>query len=211
MLKGRQATRLNAGALAMVAFAGFILFSTTLVQAKNTSVSTRSLGGASCSTATDQLTAEKSKDVVAGYTLWLSGYITSRNVSAGFYDIFPVVSPSTELTQFFFNICSSNPDAKLLEVVEAAVNLLISKGYALAGRLGTPEIVLIPHGGGEVPVYKDFLIKVQQFLNGAGHRISADGRFGSRTKSAIADYKKKNKLGGPPLPDSYMLQAMVAK
>lgn len=211
MLKRMQRARLSAGALAVVAIASFILFSTTLVQAKNATVATRSLGSLSCSTAIDQLNGENSKDLVAGYTLWLSGYITSKNVSLGFYDIFPVLSPSTELTQFFFNICSSNPDAKLVEVVEAAVSMLTNKGYALVGREGTPEIVIISHDGEEVRVYKEFLVKAQQFLKRGGYRISADGRFGDRTKAAIADYKKKNQIGGPPLPDSYMLQSMAAK
>lgn len=199
-----------AGFLAIATFVVVAVFSSTSVQAKKSSFSTRSLGGVSCSTAVDQLTAAKSNDIAAAYTLWLSGYITSKNISSGFYDVFPILSPSMELTQFFANICSSNPDAKLVEVVEATVTTLTRKGYALAGRVGTPEIVMIPHEGGKVPVYKDFLVNIQKFLKRAGYRISADGRFGNRTKAAIADYKKKNKLSGPALPDTFMLQAMVA-
>jgi hypothetical protein len=211
MLKGIQRARLSAGALFMVAIASFMLFSITLLQAKTATIATRSLGGLRCSAVIDQLTGEKSNDVVAGYTLWLSGYITSKNTTLGYYDVFPVLSPSTELTQFFLNICSSNPESNLVEVVEAAVSMLTKKGYALAGRVGAPEIVVISHDGGEVPVYREFLVKIQQFLKRGGYRISADGRFGDRTRAAIADYKKKNKLGGPPLPDSYMLQAMASK
>ena len=220
MEERKQTVPSRAGALTLVtsigvllAIASFVvvaLFSATPAQAKKSSFSTRSLGGVSCSAAIDQLTATKSNNTAAAYTLWLSGYITSKNVSSGFYDVFPVLSPSVELTQFFANICSSNPDAKLVEVVEATVSTLTSKGYALAGRVGAPEIVMISHEGGKVPVYKDFLVKIQKFLKRAGYRISPDGRFGNRTKAAIEDYKKKNKLRGPALPDTYMLQAMIA-
>ena len=211
VLKARQRVKSDAARLAIASVLVFAFLSATSVQAKNSTFSTRSLGGISCSTAIDQLTSAKGGDVIAGYTLWLGGYITAKNISLGFYDVFPVLSPGMEMTQFFANICSSNRDAKLLEVVESSVLMLTSKGYALAGREGTPEIVVISHDGGEVPVYKEFLIKVQAFLKRAGYRISADGKFGNRTKEAIADYKKKNELNGPALPDSYMLLAMVAK
>lgn len=211
MFKRTQRAKSRGGALAIASLVVVAIFSTTPVQAKKSTFSSRSLGLVSCSTAVAQLTNAKVNDVVDSYTLWLSGYITSRNISSGFYDVFPVLSPTRELTQFFANICSSNPDAKLVEVVEAALIMLINKGYALAGRVGTPEIVVISHDGGDVPVYKEFLINVQKFLRRAGYRISADGRFGNRTKAAIAEYKKINKLSGPALPDTYMLQAMAAK
>jgi peptidoglycan hydrolase-like protein with peptidoglycan-binding domain len=215
MLRKKQKALSCAGALAVATFVVVALFSTASVQAKKSSFSTRSLGGVSCSTAIDQLTTAKGTakgtDMAAAYTLWLSGYITSKNISSGFYDVFPVLAPGMQLTQFFANICSSNTDAKLVEVVEGAVNTLISKGYALPGRVGSPKIVVISHDDGKVPVYKDFLVNMQKFLKRAGYRISADGRFGNRTRAAIADYKQKNKLSGPALPDASMLQAMVAK
>ena len=153
MLKGKQRGKARSGALTIAIFVVVALFSTTSGQAKKSTFSARSLGAVSCSTVVDQLTDAEGNDALAGYTLWLSGYVTSKNISSGFYDVFPVLSPTKELVQFFANICSSNPNAKLVEVVEAALMMLTNKGYALAGRVGNPEIVVISHDGGDVPVY----------------------------------------------------------
>ena len=65
MLRKKQKALSCAGALAVATFVVVALFSTASVQAKNSTFSTRSLGGVSCSTAIDQLTAaEDRKSVV---------------------------------------------------------------------------------------------------------------------------------------------------
>jgi len=73
------------------------------------------------------------------------------------------------------------------------------------------ETLELVDGEHKIRVYKNYLIRMQQHLNGRGFKVDSIGRFDESTKRAFLEYKKGNNIVGPALPDSLCLVFVLSQ
>jgi hypothetical protein len=187
----------------------FLSFSALIgsVNAKNTTVSVRTLGVAKCQNVMADLNSESNKgDRGQLYVQWLSGYISAYNVQNNVFDAFPVRHPVTESLQFFLSLCAVNPDKNFVQVINSGLEALKSL------HIKNPsDEVKIDIQGKQYIFYKSYMESAQFVLRNSGQRIIVDGLYGEATERGFRQYKLDKKLPGPPVPDYTFLLHVLEK
>lgn len=192
-----------------LSFGGLLLlvissFSTTTYS--QSSFAVRSLGMQKCDAFIQNIQSTSQRGASVLYSQWLAGYLTAKNASSNFVDVFPIRDPLDEWLRFIALICSVNQEKRLVEVTEGAI--LALKDYAVV--LGD-KTVEIKYKEKNFIVYKKFLEQSQLYLKSRGYKVSVDGVYGRNTEAAFSKYKKDNKISGPPLPDSFFLASVLGQ
>lgn len=187
----------------------FLSFSALIgsVNAKDTTVSVRTLGILKCQNVISDLNSASNKgDISQLYVQWLSGYITAYNVQNNLFDAFPVRHPVNESLRFFISLCAVNSDKNFLQVVNAGLEVLKSLHIKKPSENVTVDIE-----GKQYIFYKSYMESAQLILRNSGQRIIIDGLYGEATERSFRQYKLDNKLSGPPVPDFMFLLHVLEK
>lgn len=187
----------------------FLSFSALIgsVNAKDTTVSVRTLGILKCQNVISDLNSASNKgDISQLYVQWLSGYITAYNVQNNLFDAFPVRHPVNESLRFFISLCAINSDKNFLQVVNSGLEVLKSLHIKKPSENVTVDIE-----GKQYIFYKSYMESAQLILRNSGQRIIIDGLYGEATERSFRQYKLDNKLSGPPVPDFMFLLHVLEK
>lgn len=177
------------------------------VNAKDTTVSVRTLGILKCQDVISDLNSASNKgDISQLYVQWLSGYITAYNVQNNLFDAFPVRHPVNESLRFFVSLCAVNSDKSFLQVVNSGLEVLKSLHIKKPSENVTVDIE-----GKQYIFYKSYIESAQLILRNSGQRIIIDGLYGEATERSFRRYKLDNKLSGPPVPDFMFLLHVLEK
>ena len=173
----------------------------------NSTFTVRSLGLQKCEQLVGVMQGEAESQAVVLYSQWMAGYLTAKNASLGVLDVFPIRDPLGEWVRFVTLVCASNMNKTLAEVLEGSVSALAD--YRETGA--SAETLELADGEYKIRVYKNYLIRMQQHLNGRGFKVDSIGRFDESTKRAFLEYKKSNNIVGPALPDSLFLVFVLSQ
>jgi hypothetical protein len=188
----------------------FLSFSALIgsVNAKDKTVSVRTLGVAKCQNVISDINSASNKgDMSQLYVQWLSGYISAYNVQNNVFDAFPVRHPVTESLQFFLSLCAVNPDKNFVQVVNSGLGALKSLHIKKPS-----DDVSVDIEGKQYIFYKSYMESAQFILRNSGQRIIVDGLWGGATERGFRQYKLDKKLPGPPVPDyTFLLHALEKK
>jgi hypothetical protein len=187
----------------------FLSFSALIgsVNAKDTTVSVRTLGISKCPNVISDLTSASNKGETSQlYVQWLSGYISAYNVQNNLYDAFPVRHPVDESLRFFLSLCTVNPDKNFIQIVNSGLEVLKSL------HIKNPsDNVTVDIEGKQYIFYKSYMESAQLILRNSGQRIMIDGLYGQATERSFRQYKLDNKISGPPIPDFTFLLHVLEK
>jgi hypothetical protein len=186
---------------------GFWLHGFATNASANSTFTVRSLGLQKCEQLVGVMQGETESQAVVLYSQWMAGYLTAKNASLGVLDVFPIRDPLGEWVRFVTLVCASNMNKTLAEVLEGSVSALAD--YRETGA--STETLELVDGEYKIRVYKNYLIRMQQHLNGRGFKVDSIGRFDESTKRAFLEYKKSNNIVGPALPDSLFLVFVLSQ
>lgn len=158
------------------------------------------LGRISCQAFTEMCEGKKEECKLTG--TWLEGYLSGYNALAeGTFDILPWQPPEA-LAEFTFNVCRQNPQAPMLEVVNALIReLLVPNRVKVAA-----DRVRIGEGDQAVALYRETVRAMQQRLVELGFlKGGVDGAFGPGTKGAVEAFQKAADLNPTGIPDTRTL------
>ena len=133
---------------------------------------------------------------------WLDGYLSAYNaLSPETFDILPWQPPEI-LAEFTYNVCKQNPDAAMLEVVNALIRDLLVPNRVKAAA----EKTRIGDGNDAVALYRETVRAMQQRLVDLGFlKGGVDGAFGPGTKGAVENFQKAAGLNPTGIPDDRTL------
>ena len=186
---------------------GLCLQICTLSANANSTFTVRSLGLQKCEQLVGAMQGETESQAVVLYSQWMAGYLTAKNASLGVLDVFPIRDPLGEWVRFVTLVCAGNMNKTLAEVLEGSVSALADYRETDASA----ETLELVDGEHKIRVYKNYLIRMQQHLNGRGFKVDSIGRFDESTKRAFLEYKKSNNIVGPALPDSLFLVFVLSQ
>jgi hypothetical protein len=161
------------------------------------------LGRLSCKRFVELCEGKKDECKLTG--TWLEGYFSAFNaLSPDTFDILPWQPPEA-LAEFSFNVCKQNPDAPMLEVVNALVReLLVPNRVKVAS-----DRVRIGEGNNSVLLYRETVRAMQQRLVDLGFlKGGVDGAFGPGTSSGVEAFQKAAGLKVTGTPDMRTLLAL---